>query len=318
MFDKIWFLKHQNLLLKFANTLIGRYILRINGKRSSVEVNKIIQILPSSITWKEGKYYKSEFRSSNKFANRIYYAFKPFWHLLHLWDMTWYPNFNLGFDTLTQYPESTGSRNPVNGRLYRGGVNQLFSDIRIGAGTNAEPDVTNGECALLRATSTSNQYQILLRSIFCFNTASLTSSAIISAATFSLCATGQAPVTNEGTTTLDIVASSPSSTTDLATSDYGQLASTVFGSKTVAAWVSTDGTYNDITLDANGIANISKTSISKFGTRLGFDTIGSGQSWVSLGDSTFYCYFAAQSGTTKDPKLVVTYSLPVKGYAFFM
>jgi len=113
VFYKPWFKRNQKLLLKFANTFIGKFILRIYGKRSSVGKNKIIKIEPHVITWEnpDGS-FSAEFRTHAKFAKRLYYGLKPLWKIMHFWDTTiantFIPELNLGFDTLTEYPDPTG------------------------------------------------------------------------------------------------------------------------------------------------------------------------------------------------------------------
>ena len=181
VFDQTWFKKHQKLLLLLANTRLGRWILCINGNRSSVGKNKIIAILPNAIFWEKGKSYVAEFRTHDKFSKRIYYAFRPLWYLFHLWDFIWYPKFNWGFDTLTTYP-AAGAAAPVDGYVERNSVDESFATIRAGAG-NAS-DATNATLSggRLVATAISNQYSSLLRSIYVFDTSALTANAIISAA----------------------------------------------------------------------------------------------------------------------------------------
>ena len=77
-------------------------------------------------------------------------------------------------------------------------------------------------------------------------------------------------------------------------------------------WISTYANYsisgyNDFTLNANGIAAISKTGISKFSARnANYDVAASSPPWVDSGLSSLYFYMAEQ-GTGYKPKLVVTY-----------
>src|SRR3990167_4064729 len=90
-FDKKWFARHQRVLLWLLNTFCVRiwflWVMRINGKRSSVGRKKIIKIEPNAITWREGeRRYSSEFRAHDKYSKRLYYAFKPLWWAMHFWD----------------------------------------------------------------------------------------------------------------------------------------------------------------------------------------------------------------------------------------
>lgn len=315
-FDKQWFKNHQRTLLWLCNTpvisAVFRRILCINGERSSVGKRKIARILPNEITWATGKKneYQSEYRTHDKYAKRLYYAFKPLWYAIHYWDILVAnpvkPAWNLGFDSLTAYP-AAGSNSPVDGRVFRSVTAETFSTIRAGAGTGASDTDSDDRMAQLAShASTSNNYYVLVRSIFCFDSSSLTASANISNDVFSLY--GNDKTNGNGSTTADVVAATPAATNTLATSDYAQLGTTVFASKAYVDW-STAG-YNDFTLDANGINNTNKTGVSKFGFRLGWDTLNSFDgSWVGSAETRFGGKFADQTGTSNDPKLVVTYTL---------
>lgn len=308
IFDKNWFLKYQRLLLRFANSFVGRYILCL--KSSDVGNNKIIQILPNSITWNEGKHFKTEFRTHDKFSKRLFHAFKLIWYLFHRWDQAWYPKFNLGFDTLTTYPAS-GANSPVDGTVERSSVDESFATIRAGAGTAAsDTGDDSGDYPALVSSTTSNQFQSMRRGIYLFDTSTLTSLAEISNATISVYGNASNTKNNQmGSEDWHWCASTPAANNTLATSDYGNLGTTSFGSITYASF--TGGQYNDTTLNASGLAAISKTSISKFGSRLSNDINGSFTGiWGSSLTDAFRPVFADHTGTSQDPKLVVTYIMP--------
>ena len=133
-FSKQWFLKYQKILLRFCNTWIGRKILCIDGNKSSIGKNKIIHIESNAIWWKTGRKVTAEFRTHDKFGKRLYYAFKPLWHLFHIWDLGfgWQPNWNLGFDTLTVYP-AAGANSPVDGGVGRRRTSGVNAEILLGA-----------------------------------------------------------------------------------------------------------------------------------------------------------------------------------------
>jgi len=309
MFNKLWFLKYQKLLLKFANSFIGRYILCISGKKSSVGKNKIIRILPNSITWngKKKNEFVTEFRTHDKFAKRIYYAFKPIWYLLHLWDMAWYPNFNLGFDSLGPlYPDAPPESTTVDDMIQNG--NASFAACRAASeGTlGADGQVSaNFNCTL----DTGNYY--IGRYFHLFDTSDLPDTSIISIAVYSVYDAGEANWGNANTMTVHAVATTPASNTDIVLGDFDQVGSTSFGSKTLADW--DFDVYNDLSLNATGIVAISKTSITKFGMRMSGDIDGSP---TPTGINRVTTYMADQTGTNKDPKLVITYTLPGGGIFF--
>jgi len=313
MFDKQWFQTHQKLLLAFANTFLGRYTLRINGKRSSVGKNKIIRILPNSITWKGKKKneYVIEFRTHNKFGKRLFYAFKPFWYLLHFWDFIWYPKFNLGFDTLTKYPDADPETNTVDGyvqRSWEDGVgNESWSTKRAGAGTNAITTATvGGVDADLVGGDSSGQWWRIIRGITLFDTSLMTTEAKILSAIWSLYGSSKANAIGNAPA-LHVVSSNPASNTNLVAGDYQNVGTTSFGSVSYSNF-STTG-YNDISLDSNGIANISKAGISKFGCRTSNDLSDTNPYWGYRLTDGLYGYGADQTGVSQDPKLVVTYLL---------
>ena len=155
-----------------------------------------------------------------------------------------------------------------------------------------------------KATKNSAVDWLVRRAYYLFDTSALTSGATISAGVFSL-AGGGGILDNADSTGYDIVASTPASSTTIADSDFPNVGSTVFATIALSSFVTTDGVYNDFTLDSNGRANISQTSISKFAGRISRDTANS----APTGANTMFGYFADQAGTTKDPKLVVTYTI---------
>lgn len=309
IFDKTWFLKHQTLLKWFANTKYGKGLLG-HG------LDRVDLILPNAVVRKNRTSYIAEFRTHDKYAKRLYYEFKPIWKAFHWFDMNvaniYVPKLNLGFDSLTAYP-AAGSVEPVDGRAIRGSVDETFTTIRNGAGNSSADGNAIENYGSLTATTTSNQYSFMFRCIFCFDTSSIGGGATINSATLSLFGTDKS--NGLGSPTLDIVSSTPASTSTLASSDYGNLGTTVFSDIAYASF--STSAYNDFSLNASGLSNISKTSISKFGTRTGWDTDNSfGGSWSSGAVTKLTGYMADQTGTSNDPKLTVTYTLP--GGFFYM
>lgn len=311
LFDRQWFQKHQNKLLLFANTSIGRKILCIDGDKSEVGKNRILKIEPNAITWGEGNCYKTEFRATAKFSKRIYYAFKPVWSLAHIWDTEfanfYLPDFNLGFDTLTQYPGTISATNPADGFVRREGVSESFATIRAGAGNGAYPDNLINVVSL-EASDVTDEYNTLGRIILCFDTSTLTTYAHVTGTTVSLYGWGTAKSDALGTADLHIGSATPASTSNLVNADYNSVGTTSFGSIAYADYT-TD--YNVVTLNASGIANLVKTGISSYSAQLSWDinNDATGLVWASELVSRFYSYGSEQTGTANDPKLVVTYHL---------
>uniref|UniRef100_A0A6M3KUG8 Uncharacterized protein n=1 Tax=viral metagenome TaxID=1070528 RepID=A0A6M3KUG8_9ZZZZ len=325
IFSKEWFLKHQKILIWFANTWFGKKILCIDGDKSSIGKRKIEGILPNAIFWKKGRKYQVEFRTHDKFGKRLYYAFKPLWYLLHYWDSATVPLnpvFDLGFATLTVYP-AAGSNSPVDGytrRTRTAGVDaETFAVIRAGAGTSASDNDANQWAGIITASSSggdTDKYVILQRSIFCFDTSALTAGA--TGVTGVISFYGDSKLDTMGSPALHVSGATPAATNTLAASDFGQLQATSFGNVAYASY-STTG-YNDIDMNASGDSNISLTGISKFGTQLSWDILNdsTGLTWVNNENSGLHAIFADTAGTSTDPKLVVTYTpAPLVGGAGF-
>lgn len=221
---------------------------------------------------------------------------------------------------VTLFP-AAGANEPIDGHVYRGAVDQTFAAIRAGSGMAFDNTGDPLDFALLRATATTDQYQYLTRSIFGFSLSAIPTNATITAATLSLFGTGKAA--DLGTaTTLDIVQATPAGANTLENADYeNAFGTTVFADKAYADY--STSAYNDFTLSAAGIAYLqTKIGTNAFlGARLGWDTDNSfGGTWANAADMRFSGNFADQTGTSKDPKLVIDYTTPDTGgsRAFFM
>ena len=220
----------------------------------------------------------------------------------------------IGNTTSTFYP-AAGSVAPVDGRVQRGSVNQSYSNIHNGAGTAAS-DSDSIISMILLATSTTDNYSALARFICGFDTSSIDDGDNIDSATLSLY--GFDSSTGLGDTDIDIVASTPASTNTLVNSDYAQLGTTRFATGVAISAFATSA-YEDYTLNANGLANISKTTYSFFGARRKWDVDNSFTgTWASSAFTRIRFYSADQAGTTSDPKLVVTHSAAVVANANFL
>ena len=305
-FDEEWFRRHQALLLRLLNgpfRRILRSLLRIDDDRNIISIGPNRYVVPTGKLEAQATFY-----THWKFSKRVYFSIRPLWWLLHGWDCLipnrFRPALGFGFDTLTCYPDPDPETTTVDGEICRSGVDETFSTIRQGQGTYAD-DSGAGLDLYLTASSSQNQFSDLCRSIFLFDTSALGSSVTISSATLSLYIYSK--YNNLGSTSLEIVTSNPASNTALSSSDFQCLGSTSLGS--IAYDSISTGCYNAITLNGDGIANINKAGVSKFGARLGWDQTGTFEgTWASNASTTFGMYSSELSGTTMDPKLVVVYT----------
>ena len=309
-FGRPWFLKHQALLKWLANTKYGKGVLGHN-------LDGVDLILPNAVFKRHGGQIVGEFRTHDKYAKRLFYEYNAIWKTFHWFDMNvaniYVPKFNLGFDTTGDLFPAAGNNSPIDGYVERAGVDEIFSTIRAGAGTATNTTGTDEVSCWLQSSTTSSQYQSIRRGIYLYDTSGIGAGATVDAAVISFVSNAKA--NSLGSPDFHVVASTPAANDALANSDYGQTGTTSFGNITYASWDAGGSTYNDITMDANGEGNIDVSGISKFGSRTSWDQSGTfGGSWSSNTFSRFNSYYADETGTSKDPKLVVTFT-PASGAA---
>jgi len=301
VFDAEWFKQHQWWLLPYVSR---------NRDNLFIGTDKpLVEIAPDHVTWQEEKgLYSTEFHVHHVYGRRLYVRLSPLWNLMHRIDMSTFGRsvgLNFGFDTLTVYPDAHTETSTVDGTVYRQW--HTWSDLRdYTDGTAAADSVSSDYFICLSTMSTTNYWSTMYRGFFLFDTSAIGSTATVSAASFYPYKVGT--VSNGlGDATAHVVSSSPASNTQLVVGDYDQIGSTSFG--TLSSFV--DG-YDEIALNASGLAAISKTSISKFATRTAWDLDNSPPTWIKSKTSAVSCYFAEDTTANngKDPKLVVTYSVP--------
>lgn len=200
--------------------------------------------------------------------------------------------------TLTSYPDPDPETTTVDGFvLYE---NASWSTCRSAATGSVASD--SSSTFDLRVNT---NYRIA-RLFTLFDTSALTAAATISAADLSLYKTTGDGQDDAGGKSVYVVQTTPASNTALTTSDFDDVGSTSGGSSAVSSgWINATTGYQTVSLNGTGIGWISKTGITKLGLRGSYDfdnvTPGSRLHINDLGTSE-------QSGTTQDPKLVITYT----------
>lgn len=172
-------------------------------------------------------------------------------------------------------------------------TDQDFSTIR-GAATGTA--LNSGASPHIQSAGTTNKWNELRRHFILFDTSSLTADATISAATLTLAVSAKSDVFSQN---IDIITTTPASTTAIVEADYDQVGTTLQATSISIADISVGN--NVFTLNANGLASISKTSITKFGARLSCDTSNTAPTWASD---------TSASITISSATLTVTYTLP--------
>lgn len=326
MFNRDWFLKHQRILLWLVNTPIVRiwfrYLLRINSNRSSVGTRKIARILPNSILWveKAGKRkitVSEEFRTHDKFAKRIHYAFWPLWALFHAFDMfvanTVAPILNLGFDTFSGYSTAAGdgalrhANNDSGSYATKHDASTCPTVLGSAASAVCIQNETNaGEFYIGRST-----FPFLISDIGAVNGTISTDTLPV----FSVWESGGGARTGDGGN-LVVVRSTQAAFTGLAAEDWDQLG-TVSGGAVATTSVGTNQ-YTDITLNATAVGWMDTAGYAPLGCRASKDIDNTQPTGIQC---LISCYYSDQTGTDNDPKLVITYTIPTAtggGFFYYM
>ncbi len=311
-----WFEYYQTMLLQMVNTDFGREIFQIPRW-----IPYIVNIRKNCFHYYlGGNVFEAEFYSDARYANIVRANWDVFSSYARYFQsenryasaspMARYA-LSVVASTLTAFPQADVATTAFDGRTLWIGTQDTIGNVVAKNGTNSDSNTTDIS-PIIEAGSTTNKYDRLDRGEMLFDTSTLTSSATLSAVMFSFVAAGKGNGMSGQTSNnskLNIVASAPSSNTAASNGDFQAMLSTVFGQSDTQQNTSTS-VYNDITLDANGLANVSKTAVSKYGARLGWDinATDSGLSWSS-GAFQRHGMVSADAGGSS-PKLTVTYTLP--------
>ena len=303
VFSEDWFKLHQKILIRLLQFGLFKKILDVEGN--------VVAIFPSNYIIKtKENIYKHNFRTHNKYAKRLYYRLKFLWYLLHFWDQLiarFIPRVCFGFDSLTFYPDASTGATTTDGNVSRSNAGDSWATLISSAGTAANPTGSDAPVFGFSANFPVN-WQTNIRAIYNFDTSSLGSGATISAATFSLYGTTMS-ASDGNTPNLALMGATPANDNNLVAGDYNQLGTTEFATR--VDWGSlVTGAYNDVVLNATGIAAINLTGITKLGVINGnYDLDAVEPAGAGTGNSTsFNANYADQTGTVNDPKLVITYT----------
>ena len=274
---------------------------------------KIFRIEPNCFTWKTGKEneFSTDFRTHDKYSKRLYHAFKYIWYVLHFLDFLFddYPklNFSFGFDTLTVYPDADAETNTVDGFASRTATGS-FSVCRTGSGASAN-SVAQYIWTGFGCSSTAGVWNNFYRAFTYFNTSSLTSYATISDAVLSLYPYSTYFVKTLLNQSYSLVSATSASDTNIVSADYlyTNFGTTLFAPAFDVASIAVS--YNDFVFNSDGINAISLSGITRIGHRLEADRTGTAPSWSSGKAVRAAMNSADYTGTTTDPKLVITYTV---------
>jgi hypothetical protein len=215
-------------------------------------------------------------------------------------------------ETATFYPDPDVEVSSVDGKTEEATDTTTWATMVGAAGDSAVDNGASGNFLAIASTVNANEWDYIDRSDFLFNTGpTLPDGATLISATFSVYGTAKSDEFVPAIApNINVYASTPASNVALVAGDYAQVAAVPFCNTpiTYAGWDIAG--YNNFTLNAAGLAAISKTGVTKFSLRnANYDVAVVTPTWSASHAATLQGYFADQAGTANDPKLVVTYAV---------
>jgi hypothetical protein len=308
----VWFKAHQSLLLQMLRTNYGRDLLCVDKALPLID-----QISHRHISCQIEEFTRwSEFRVGAKYGNGIRYRWQEFLEYAeYLVDRELDRSRAIaklygvpliaGGSVTTLSPDPSVESTTVDGYAERDtNTGETWTTTRDGAGTSANDSGTEAlEHLFLGGTR-----RLFRRRAILFDSSSIPDDDTIDSAILSLWYTEVTDDYAGGATAL--VSVSLASNTAVASGDYAiaNWGTTRFSTDEDYTGITT-GQYTAITLNSDGLANISKTGITDIGTRNALD-VDDGDP-AADGDSKTKLSSADETGTTQDPKLAVTHTTPV-------
>lgn len=211
-----------------------------------------------------------------------------------------------GDTTTTCYPDADPESTSVDGGLINSIAETTWAALRgATAGSSATPSDATSYVFRISSGPTTNKWDLLDRVAILFDCSAIADTDTINSATISLYDDNLRADNLSITPNTNIFSSNPASNTNLVADDYDTVGTTAFATAiTWAGW--TLNNYNNFALNASGLANISKTGVSKFSAyNQNYDADNVTPTWGN--DITSYqsIKLADTAGTASDPKLVV-------------
>lgn len=193
----------------------------------------------------------------------------------------------------------------VDGRMRHLDASGLaWSTLVAAVGTNY--DSSEGQRAsLLRADTNTNEWDILDRGGFIFDTASIGDGETVSKATFFLKPQTGGITDNTGDADVSVYSGGFASDSAIVAGDFDASGSTEYADP-IALNAMTEEKYTEWVFNATGLAAINKTGVTKLATRnANYDVANIAPTWVSGQSDGVTVHQLEQTGTVKDPLLTV-------------
>lgn len=223
---------------------------------------------------------------------------------------------HIAFSVSTFYP-AAGNNSPCDGYVENStAVGASWATLRSAlAGTGADATPTDTTLTQISRQDANNKQ--IKRGFALFDTAAIADSDTVTAGVISYYDAGgsTSQPLNGSSHSIVICQSNPALTSTLAVADFDTASNTVDtptegGTRVDFSSYIGSATYKDLTLNATGRGFISKTGISKFGFRPASDVDNVEPTAQAGAYSGWRVYNADYTGTSRDPKLVVTHAPP--------
>ncbi len=216
----------------------------------------------------------------------------------------------VGRTTDTYYPNADPESTSVDGMIYQS-LNTNWPTIHDAVGSDAAIDNTAttmfGKIEA-RAAAGGNWNQIA-RSIHLFDTSALPDTDTITSATASYYGSSKDNNFSSNSFTFNVYSSNPASNTGLVPSDYSKLGGSAYSDTAISYSSWSTAAYNNFSLNATGLAAISKTGVTKLGGREAtYDGANVAPTWELGKVAEVLFHTADEAGSTNDPKLVIEHT----------
>jgi len=207
----------------------------------------------------------------------------------------------------TFYPDPDPETTSVDGWVrHYVADGDTWGNIRDGAGTDVRDDYTDTTLVKIKADSVNDQWEMICRGIFLFDTSILPDDSYISDGFLRLTGTGKGQ-TSDWSPAIGIFSANPASNTGLVAGDFDSLGTTVLTNYISYANFDVGSKGNYFNFNSDGLSAINTTGISKFGARTDYDALNITPTWEESKSSVFTIYYSEEPGGA-DPSIRVTFS----------
>lgn len=317
MNEDVWFERYQDLILALVNTDFGRDLLCIPKHYPRIVYMTKCSAHAYLGEWDGRHHIVADFRVGAKWANIIRYRWAQFNSFARYFAAKNPQDANMSAltryartvvaSTLTVYPDPNPETTTFDGSMRTD--NGSFAASRAASSANSTVSDTNTSLEI--SDHHHGGGNAMSRSMTLFDTSSLTASASISSSNLAVKCLNKQLDDDDANSFITAAACTPASNTGIVADDYDQYtinSPTKF--ITDIDWTGFNaGSYAINAMNANGLAAISKTGVTKIGYREGHDVNNENPDGGADRYNGGNIYAADQTGTSSDPYLEITYSI---------